>query len=200
MIALGVITLLHVVGFIGLISPLKEDIQSLSSLTLAVSAFLLLAKWNAKQVAQFLMIAVAAWLLEFTGVHTGWPFGAYSYGSSLGPALFEIPLIIGLNWLMLLLGCASLANALKFSAFQGAFFAASAMTMLDFLIEPIAIDLDFWSWEATAVPLSNYAAWFIASFVFALLTRPILQQSRSMRAEIFIFIQFTFFGCLNLFL
>lgn len=200
MIALGVITLLHVVGFIGLISPLKEDIQSLSSLILAVSAFLLLAKWNAKQIAQFLMVAVAAWLLEFVGVHTGWPFGAYSYGCSLGPTLFEVPLIIGLNWLMLLLACASLANALKLSAFQGALFAASAMTMLDFLIEPIAFDLDFWDWEATFVPLSNYTAWFIASFVFALFTRRILQESRSMRAEIFLFIQFAFFGCLNLFL
>jgi putative membrane protein len=98
------------------------------------------------------------------------------------------------------MGCASLSYALKLSAFQGAFFSAIAMTMLDFLIEPIAIDLDFWSWEATAIPLTNYLAWFAASFVFALFTRPILNGSRSKRAEIFIFIQITFFGCLNLFL
>mgnify|MGYP002023459231 FL=1 len=37
------------------------------------------------------------------------------------------------------------------------------MTLLDVLIEPVAIKVNFWTWENPEVPLTNYIAWFVIS-------------------------------------
>ena len=42
--------------------------------------------------------------------------------------------------------------------------------LMDILIEPVAIELTFWQWEAVAVPFENYLAWFVLSTLFARLT------------------------------
>ena len=39
------------------------------------------------------------------------------------------------------------------------------MVGLDFLIEPVAISLDFWSWQGGQIPLQNYIMWFLISLV-----------------------------------
>ena len=44
------------------------------------------------------------------------------------------------------------------------------MLLLDIFIEPVAIGLGFWEWQAAEVPLENYMAWFVLSFVFTRLT------------------------------
>ena len=36
-------------------------------------------------------------------------------------------------------------------------------TLMDFVIEPIAIKYDFWSWEGNEIPLFNYLTWFVFS-------------------------------------
>ena len=43
-----------------------------------------------------------AWLVEFIGSHTGFPFGRYSYTPVLQPQLGGVPLLIPLAWLMML--------------------------------------------------------------------------------------------------
>ncbi|MDZ7635724.1 MAG: carotenoid biosynthesis protein [Bacteroidales bacterium] len=48
------------------------------------------------------VIAVASFLIEAYGVNTGKIFGHYTYGKALGPALLNTPLIIGLNWFLLI--------------------------------------------------------------------------------------------------
>lgn len=42
------------------------------------------------------------------------------------------------------------------------------MVGLDVLIEPVAIDLSFWTWTNPTVPLSNYLAWFLTAFLMGL--------------------------------
>jgi putative membrane protein len=44
------------------------------------------------------------------------------------------------------------------------------MTAMDILIEPVAIELNYWHWDAVAVPIENYLAWFVLSALFARLT------------------------------
>ena len=47
----------------------------------------------------FIGIAFATGMLvEWIGVHTGYLFGSYDYGTVLGPKLLGVPLIIGINW------------------------------------------------------------------------------------------------------
>ena len=37
------------------------------------------------------------------------------------------------------------------------------MVLLDIMIEPVAIELDFWQWEGGNIPLQNYLMWFIVA-------------------------------------
>ena len=39
------------------------------------------------------------------------------------------------------------------------------MVLLDFLIEPVAIRLNFWTWENNIIPIQNYLMWFLVAFV-----------------------------------
>jgi putative membrane protein len=48
--------------------------------------------------------------LEVVGVKTGLIFGEYKYGSTLGIKLFEVPLIIGFNWVFVILGSISISR------------------------------------------------------------------------------------------
>ena len=36
------------------------------------------------------------------------------------------------------------------------------------LNDPVAIRLDYWSWEAVDVPIQNYAAWWVIAFVISI--------------------------------
>src|SRR5262249_12219547 len=42
------------------------------------------------------VFAVGGWLVDAVGVRTGVPFGRYSYGERLGPALSGVPVVVGL--------------------------------------------------------------------------------------------------------
>ena len=48
--------------------------------------------------------------------------------------------------------------------------AASLMTAMDFLIEPVAIRAGWW-WSAGDIPISNYVTWWIVAFALGLLWR-----------------------------
>jgi putative membrane protein len=105
------------------------------------------------------------------GIHTGFPFGNYEYGQTLGFKLFEVPLVIGVNWLLLVYLTGNLfAKKIK-NDWLAACLAALLMVAIDFFIEPVAINLDFWSWEGNIIPISNYLGWLGVSFIIQLLYR-----------------------------
>jgi putative membrane protein len=58
--------------------------------------------FNAKTIIIFSVIAILAFIVEALGVKTGNIFGQYSYGNNLGPAVAGTPLLISVNWLMLI--------------------------------------------------------------------------------------------------
>ena len=90
------------------------------------------------------------------GVHTGFPFGSYSYGPVLGFQLFEVPLMIGVNWLLLVYMTGNLFRESIANDWLAAALSASVMVLLDIAIEPVAVALDFWTWEGDIIPLSNF--------------------------------------------
>ena len=113
------------------------------------------------------------YLLEIVGVETKLLFGDYDYnGSVLGTQLFNVPLIIGVNWFILTLGTRACANWLTKSTFLQIVTAAILMVGLDILIEPIAIKYEFWNWAQHDAPQQNYLMWLIASIVMqAIITK-----------------------------
>ena len=42
---------------------------------------------------------------------------------------------------------------------------ASLMVALDFIIEPVAIHLDFWTWQNGIIPIQNYIMWLLVSLL-----------------------------------
>jgi len=162
---------IYLVGLIGLnISSLRELYVQLTPITLLVSAMILLAfhhQWNTASIAVFVSIALAGFLVEWAGVQTGHVFGEYSYGSALGPAIGGVPLIIGINWLILIYTTYHIASRLFQQALLRIPATALMMVAFDYLMEPVAIGLDMWQWAGQGIPLMNYGAWFVVSLVFA---------------------------------
>mgnify|MGYP000685406031 CR=1 FL=1 len=138
--------------------------------------------------------------LEVIGVKTGLIFGNYSYGKTLGLNLFEVPLIIGFNWVLVVMGAIQLSKKLFNDYFFIALFTGIFAVIFDFFLEPIAIMLDYWSWNGNHVPLHNYIAWFVIAFMFSILFQKMKITINSTLAERYFLTQLTFFIILFLFM
>ncbi|MBK9747058.1 MAG: carotenoid biosynthesis protein [Chloroflexi bacterium] len=59
--------------------------------------------WGGRRALTTIGVIVAlAWLTEFIGHTTGFPFGSYDYTPRLQPQVGGVPLLIPLAWLMML--------------------------------------------------------------------------------------------------
>ena len=115
----------------------------------------------------FFISFVITFVLEVTGVKTGMVFGNYSYGDILGFKVAAVPVIIGFNWIFVILGALNIAIILSRNTLLVCFTAGILAVLFDLLLEPAAINLNYWNWHNNVVPFQNYAAWFFISFIFA---------------------------------
>ncbi len=169
--SIAVLAILYAVGAVGIAFRLVPGLAALTSLHLFIS-FLFLVYWHEKKGVFFwfwLMIAyLIGTLVEYLGVQYGFLFGSYEYGANMRPVIAGTPIIIGINWILLSYCFTRIVARWaprKFSMFVIAAISATLMTAFDVLIEPVAIELNFWSWEKGYVPLTNYAGWWIVSLV-----------------------------------
>jgi putative membrane protein len=145
-----------------------------------------------------LLVFSAGLILEIVGVTTGLLFGQYSYGPTLGPAILHTPLLIGVNWLLLIYCTLHIAGRFVDDLFFRSLAAASMMVMYDIVLEPAAMRLDMWSWTGGAVPLQNYLAWFGISVLLAYVSgRTGLAGGENKLAVPLFFIQMGFFLILD---
>lgn len=146
-----------------------QSFAKLSWLNLIVSATVLFInheKWKLITVVGIAIVIVLGFFVEVLGVTTGDVFGEYEYGESLGVKLFGVPLVIGLNWGMLCYFSVYTFSKWFKTWYVVPFFAALSLVLLDILIEPVAIKLDFWVWTASQIPIQNYIAWFVLAAIF----------------------------------
>jgi putative membrane protein len=68
---------------------------------------------------------------------------------------------------------------------------------LDFLIEPIAIRFDYWSWSGGEIPLQNYLGWYLFSYLLFWVFRGLDFQKQNKAAIVLLFAQAGFFLVLN---
>ncbi|MES2063184.1 MAG: carotenoid biosynthesis protein [Bacteroidota bacterium] len=202
-IAIIIIILFHLVGLVGLSVPATRG------LFLSIVPFHLLLMLavitlgHHKQNSRFgLFIIIVFWLgfiAEWVGVHKGWLFGNYAYGETLGLKLSGIPLMIGVNWFLLIYatGVTMQRSRLK-SAFFRIITGAGILVLLDILIEPVAIRLNYWHWNTGSIPLKNYACWFLVSALMLYLFEVFRFKRQSIAAPVLLVTEFVFFGLLNL--
>lgn len=114
------------------------------------------------------LVYVITFTLEGLGVATGLVFGGYAYGDTLGLKAADVPLVIGFNWVLVVLGAICIAQRFTGNPWLVALVAAALTTAFDLVMEPVAMALDYWDWDVGHVPLQNYVAWFAISFAIAL--------------------------------
>lgn len=120
------------------------------------------------------VLTAYAYLIEFVGVRTGWPYGSFEYGVELGPMLFgEVPLGLPIFFLplvlnaylltLLVLGDRGRSPAVRLPA------ALATVLAVDLVLDPAAVAIGFWRYAPPGayygVPASNYAGWLLSGGV-----------------------------------
>lgn len=165
---IAILVVLNLVGLAGLsVEKVKPLFLATVPVHLLITVVALLAfqQRNLKWILAATMVILLGYAVEVAGVRTGILFGNYHYGQSLGPMILDVPLIMGLNWLMLVLSASSIATRLQIMPLFQNLIAASLMTALDVIMEPSAPKLDFWYWQNNIIPIRNSIGWFLVSFL-----------------------------------
>jgi putative membrane protein len=200
-ISIIILIAFYISGIVGILTKNQTiDFLSLTPLNLLVNATLLLLnhqKGTNKQWLVFLIIAVIGYFIEVIGVTTGVIFGDYFYKTTLGWKLFETPLIIGVNWMLLTYGVVYTIGVKIKNTIGIALASAFVLVALDILIEPVAIKYDFWTWKQAIVPFKNYIAWFFISFILCYIVAHYKSVSKNNFAPYLLVMQFIFFGIFN---
>jgi putative membrane protein len=187
------------IGLIGFFSPLESMFKSLSSYNLLLTFILVLISFknDLKNFSTLLLITFTiGFISEQIGVHTGYLFGNYSYSDNLGLKIYGVPIIIGINWAILSIGSWNLCKNITKLKIVNILIASLLMTTFDFVMEPTAIDLDYWKWENGIIPIYNYISWFLVS-ISVIFFCSLFQKKYSGITKIVFVSQFLFFIILS---
>ena len=113
------------------------------------------------------------YLIEYLGVTTGWPYGAFEYGIDLGPMVNGVPAALPVFFIPLVLNayllCLLLLGDRAGSRLARLAVVIPAVVTMDLVLDPAAVSLGFWAYDAGGmfygVPLSNYGGWVVSAVV-----------------------------------
>ncbi|MEI6728378.1 MAG: carotenoid biosynthesis protein [bacterium] len=174
------------------------------------------AKFNYKLFLIWALITFTTTLvLEMIGTATGVIFGNYKYGQVLSLQLFSTPVIIVFNWVILIISGSEISRRFvgnltflnKQNGFIQLFFSAIISAVLisffDYVMEPVAVYLDYWNWGSSdiyQIPGQNYIAWFGISLAFSLWYLSLKIKIKSSFVRNIFWLQLLFFVLLRVFL
>jgi len=126
-----------------------------------------------RALAAVLALTAYAYGIEFVGVTTGWPYGAFEYGVALGPMLAGVPLGLPVFFFPLVLNsyllCLLLLGERAGSPWVRLPVVVATVVAVDLVLDPGAVALGFWEYFGRTlsygVPLSNYAGWVLSAAV-----------------------------------
>ena len=138
---------------------------------------------------------VVSLTFESVGVLTGWVYGPYHYGDTLGVKVFGlVPVLIPIAWFMMVYTAYAVVELVGRRLTRRRdmlwhvwmlLLAAMAMTAWDVVMDPIMVRNKHWIWEVNGayfgIPAHNYVGWMATTFTTYLLFR-LLQSSRSRTA------------------
>ena len=196
--------LINISGFFGVLSDQKDFFLSTSPLAILISFILLLLNYNFRQkgfATALISIITIGFLVEFLGVNYDLFFGSYEYGNNLGYKIGGVPIIMSINWLVLIFLTGSftekiIPNSLPLKVI----FASLLMVFIDIFLEICAPKLDYWKFNEEIVPMSNYNSWFIISAICLYIYFRLIKDKEYTLSTNMLVIHFAFFGLLSLFL
>ena len=196
--------LINISGFFGITSDQSEFFLSTTPYVLSLTLLLLLLNhdlYDNKSKIGLVLIFFFGLIVEILGVNYGLFFGEYSYGDNFGPKIYEVPYLIGFNWVLLIIATGSLSDKLiKGKEIYKILFASSLMVLIDLLMELSAPKLDYWEFVISPVPFSNYLWWFIFSICFQYIFFKTVNSKEYKLSSNILVIQFIFFAMLAIFL
>ena len=127
--------------------------------------------------------------IEFVGVRTGYPYGAFEYGVDLGPMVGGIPAALPLFFLPLVVNAYLLSLLLFGDAARRALVrvpvVVAAVVGMDLVLDPAAVSVGFWAYDAGGayygVPPMNYAGWVLSAVVSVVVVDRILDRTAVLR-------------------
>jgi len=212
--ATAIAVLFHVIGLTGILFFDRQLFVSLTPFNLLLSAGLLIYTQAEKNKAFFLFVlvcVVVGFTVEYIGVNHQLLFGEYEYLNAMGEQWQRVPLVIGVNWFIMMYCCGvsiqlflnRMWNKLKDTdqpARKNVGFiavildAALLATFFDWVMEPVAVKLGWWKWLGDgSIPLLNYISWFGISALLLLLFRLLSFNKQNQFAVNLLLIQFMFF-------
>ena len=119
------------------------------------------------------LLTAYTYLIEYVGVTTGWPYGGFEYGIDLGPMIGGIPAALPVFFIPLVLNayllCLLLLGDRAASRLARLAVVIPAVVTMDLVLDPAAVSLGFWAYDAGGVfyevPLSNFAGWVVSAVV-----------------------------------
>lgn len=151
-----------------------------STLLIALPSFVAVWRFLGPKTAALSLLSLSAFgfAIETIGTTTGFPYGPFYYGDSLGPKVANlVPYLLPLSWVPLVLGSVGATVPAGKTDLRrrvlAAFSAAVLLTLVDGVLDPGAASLGFWVWPGGGayygVPLTNYLGWLFSSFLAAVL-------------------------------
>jgi len=197
-ISITLIWLFNIAGIIGIIVGYEDWFISLTPLHLLVYIGLIFFNSeNYKKILFALLIPFTIGVVaEYLGVNYGFIFGTYQYGERLGYKILGVPLMIGVNWAILVYSTAAIAQKISGNPIISSLIGALLMVALDIIIEVSAPRFDFWEFQDGIIPLQNYMGWFIIACIAHILFQKvykIMHYTLSIHIFIAIFVFFTTF-------
>jgi len=188
----------YLVGLAGIIYPGSQQLFiHLIPFALIISIVAILifheGKINHNILLSFIIVYLFTFFTEVAGVNTGLIFGHYWYGNGLGTKLFNTPLFIGFNWVMLVYSSSSIVHIFRVHAIIKIGMASLLMVLYDILLEQVAPAMDMWYWDHNQIPLQNYIAWFVVALIVHYIFVLFKINTRNKIAPSIFFIQFVFF-------
>jgi uncharacterized membrane protein len=165
----------------------------------ATPVFVYHKDWNIKTLLVLISIFTISMLIEIGGVASGKLFGVYAYSTSLGVKIWNVPLVIGLNWVILVYGSHAILSKFTSNSWLRILGASVLMIVYDLVLEQIAPVLNMWIFESKDPPLRNYLMWLILSILFQSIIEIFSVNTDNRPARALFILQTAFFSILILF-
>ena len=117
-------------------------------------------------------------------MRTTWPFGSYTYDSSLGIQVFGVPLVVPFAWVMMAHPVLVLARRIS----KNWVFLVGGIAMMgwDLFLDPQMVAANRWTWTfdgahvpfQSEIPLSNAFGWLFAGIAITALLHLLLPRDR----------------------
>ncbi len=220
-IATALAIFFHTIGLVGMFFN-KNFFVATTALNLLLMACLLFYTQQKINIA-FILFAIICFItgivVEVVGTSTGYLFGQYAYGNMLGWSIKSVPIVIGINWFIIIYCCGitthTIMNKLtaRLQIPEGTAYpglkslsvisdGALLAVFFDWIMEPAAIKLGYWAWlvDDGAIPSFNYLTWFVVSLALMAAFSLLKFNKQNIFAVNLLMIMITFFLLIRNFL